>query len=53
VRPRSRYDATPYGMFSVRPINAPDNQLAGSRLGVWYGDDRILDSDGFFVRISP
>lgn len=50
---RSLYDNTPYGMFSVRPINAPDNQLAGSRLGAWYGDDRILDGDPFFVRILP
>jgi hypothetical protein len=40
-----------YGQFSVKPINAPDNQEAGSRLGVWYGDDRILDGDPFFVRI--
>jgi hypothetical protein len=50
---RYRFDNTPYGMFSVRPINSPDNQLAGSRLGAWYGDDRILDSDNFFVRILP
>jgi hypothetical protein len=50
---RSIYENTPYGMFSARPINAPDNQLAGSRLGAWYGDDRILDGDPFFIRILP
>lgn len=50
---RFLYAGTRYGMFSVRPINAPDNQEAGRRLGVWYGEDRILDGDRFFVRILP
>jgi hypothetical protein len=30
-----------------------DNRLAGSRLGVWYGADRIIDGDAYYVRIVP
>ncbi|WP_416973934.1 NucA/NucB deoxyribonuclease domain-containing protein [Streptomyces sp. 4F14] len=41
----------PYGRFSVRPVLFSDNQEAGSRLGTWYGRDRILDGDRFYVRI--
>ncbi|QNP72215.1 hypothetical protein IAG44_24235 [Streptomyces roseirectus] len=41
----------PYGQFSVRPVLFSDNQEAGSRLGAWYGRDRILDGDRFYVRI--
>ncbi|MFE3186757.1 NucA/NucB deoxyribonuclease domain-containing protein [Streptomyces violascens] len=52
ARSRPEYDGTPYGMFSVRAINSPDNQEAGRRLGTWYGDDRIIDADPFFLRIT-
>lgn len=41
----------PYGWFSVRPVLFSDNQTAGSRLGTWYGADRILDGDAFYVKI--
>ncbi|GGV45403.1 hypothetical protein GCM10010182_82160 [Actinomadura cremea] len=34
--------ATP-GMYSVRALTSSDNQKAGTRLGVWYGQDRIID----------
>jgi hypothetical protein len=48
---RHRYQDIPYGMFSVRAIDATDNQTVGRRLGVWYSFDRILDNDRFYVRI--
>ncbi|SHF61049.1 NucA/NucB deoxyribonuclease domain-containing protein [Streptoalloteichus hindustanus] len=49
---RYKYDGDRWrDHFSARPINAPDNQEAGSRLGAWYGNDRILDGDRFFVRV--
>lgn len=49
---RYKYDGAQYkNHFAVRPIPAYDNQEAGRRLGVWYGNDRILDSDPFYVRI--
>ncbi|WP_242891146.1 NucA/NucB deoxyribonuclease domain-containing protein [Actinomadura litoris] len=35
-------NATP-GMYSVRALTSSDNQEAGTRLGVWYTADRILD----------
>jgi len=48
---RHLYEDVPYGWFSVRPILFSDNQTAGRRLGTWYGADRILDGDAFYVRI--
>ncbi|MFI7642281.1 hypothetical protein [Nonomuraea sp. NPDC049400] len=39
--------------FSVKPILSDHNSKAGTRLGVWYGADRILNGDHFFVRITP
>jgi hypothetical protein len=49
---RHLYQNVPYGWFSVRPILFSDNQTAGQRLGTWYGADRILDGDAFYVRIT-
>jgi hypothetical protein len=49
---RHLYQNVPYGWFSVRPVLFSDNQIAGSRLGTWYGADRILDGDAFYVRID-
>jgi hypothetical protein len=49
---RHLYQDVPYGWFSVRPILFSDNQTAGRRLGTWYGADRILDGDAFYVRIA-
>jgi Deoxyribonuclease NucA/NucB len=49
---RHLYEDVPYGWFSVRPILFSDNQTAGSRLGTWYGADRILDGDAYYVRIT-
>lgn len=48
---RHLYEPVPYGQFSVRPINGYDNENSGRRLGTWYGNDRILDGDAFFIRI--
>lgn len=39
------------GDFSVRYIASAENRTAGSRLGAWYGSDRILDGDAFGVSI--
>jgi hypothetical protein len=50
---RSRYDGDQYrGQFSVRWVNSMVNQEAGKRLGAWYGTDRVLDNEDFFVPIS-
>lgn len=38
--------------YSARVIDAKDNQRAGSRLGVWFGDDHILDGDAFAINIT-
>lgn len=48
---RHLYESVPYGQFSVRPINGYDNENSGRRLGTWYGNDRILDGDAFFIKI--
>jgi hypothetical protein len=48
---RHLYQDVPYGQFSVRPVLFSDNQEAGNRLGTWYGRDRILDGDAFYVKI--
>lgn len=38
--------------YSARVLDAKDNQRAGSRLGVWFGDDHILDGDAFAINIT-
>ena len=38
--------------FSVRMINADDNQKAGTDLGLWYGSEHIIAMDKFFVQID-
>lgn len=55
--------SVPAGQFSVRYISKHDNGEAGTRLGTWFSNDRILDwrhngatgsdslKDDFFVRI--
>lgn len=69
----SKYPASEFAgggkanQFSVRKVNAQQNGWAGSDLGTWYSDDRILDwahggssstsangtmRDGFWVRIT-
>jgi hypothetical protein len=37
--------------YSVRWVNRSVNREAGVRLGRWYGVDRILNNDPFFVPI--
>lgn len=50
---RYRYDGDQYrDHFSVRWVNAKVNQEAGRRLAAWYGTDRILNEEDFFVPIS-
>jgi hypothetical protein len=39
--------------LSVRPIKGNDNCTSGSRLGVFYTAQRIIDHDAFFVNIAP
>ncbi|GEM_PF-4431617 len=38
--------------FSVRPINASDNQSGGGSLVFWYAKQRMLDGDTFYVWIK-
>ncbi|MEU0099771.1 NucA/NucB deoxyribonuclease domain-containing protein [Streptomyces sp. NPDC006267] len=38
--------------FSARYIDSDENQEAGSRLGAWYDNDRILNSDAFILVIG-
>ncbi|SNR59103.1 NucA/NucB deoxyribonuclease domain-containing protein [Actinoplanes regularis] len=38
---------------SARLIPGDDNQLAGSRLGAFYSNQRVLDTDAFTVNITP
>jgi Deoxyribonuclease NucA/NucB len=38
--------------YSVRYVVAAQNSLAGSRLGSFYGADRVLDNDFFWVSIT-
>jgi hypothetical protein len=40
------------GNYSVRAVTSSDNQTAGSRLGVWYGFDRIRHERRFQIRIT-
>lgn len=41
------------GARGARPINGSDNGLAGSRLGVFLGAQRLLDRDPSFVAVTP
>ncbi|MBD9727811.1 NucA/NucB deoxyribonuclease domain-containing protein [Streptomyces caniscabiei] len=38
------------GLSSHRMINAKQNSKAGTRLNQFYGQNRIIDGDGFFVK---
>ncbi|MGI5506349.1 NucA/NucB deoxyribonuclease domain-containing protein [Lentzea sp. CA-135723] len=38
---------------SARPIDAGDNQRGGTKLANFYGENRILDNDPFYVRVTP
>ncbi|MFP8903927.1 NucA/NucB deoxyribonuclease domain-containing protein [Streptomyces atacamensis] len=37
--------------YSARALTSSDNQNAGNLLGQWYGSQRILDGDPFYVAI--
>ncbi len=39
--------------ISVKPVPRYVNENAGRKLAEFYGDDRILERDGYFVRILP
>ncbi|QEU90504.1 NucA/NucB deoxyribonuclease domain-containing protein [Streptomyces kanamyceticus] len=39
------------GHFSVRPLNGGDNQAAGRLLNTFYLDERIINTDTFFVNV--
>jgi hypothetical protein len=41
------------GLVSVKPVRLFVNTNAGRFLSAFYGDDRILERDGFFTRIVP
>ncbi|MFE5853508.1 NucA/NucB deoxyribonuclease domain-containing protein [Streptomyces sp. NPDC056500] len=40
------------GNFSVRYVRGAQNGSAGTKLAVWYGQDRILDGDGYGIWVS-
>lgn len=40
------------GIYSRKMINAKDNSRAGSRLGTFYSDNRIVNGDAFWARIK-
>ncbi|WP_113705337.1 DNRLRE domain-containing protein [Nonomuraea lactucae] len=44
--------ANPDFNYSVRLIRATHNQAHGHVLGAWYGNNRILKRDGFWVKLS-
>ncbi|MFC7306842.1 NucA/NucB deoxyribonuclease domain-containing protein [Streptomyces monticola] len=47
---RFMYDGAQYERnYSVRYIDATENQEAGRRLNAWYNNDRILDKDAFVI----
>ncbi|MGJ7907974.1 NucA/NucB deoxyribonuclease domain-containing protein [Actinopolyspora sp. H202] len=49
---RHNYEGSQHeGHYSVRWVDRDQNQEAGRRLGRWYINQRILDSDEFFVPI--
>lgn len=37
---------------SARPIDGEDNRKGGTKLGQFYGSNRTLDNDPFYVRVS-
>lgn len=39
-------------MFSRKMIDAKDNSLAGSRVGTFYSNNRIMNGDAFYARIG-
>lgn len=39
--------------FSARPIYKSDNMNAGNRLQSFYGEQRIIDGDPFYVQVAP
>lgn len=50
---RYEYDGAQYERdYSVRYIDRVENGEAGSRLGRWYDNDRILDGDAFVITIG-
>ncbi|SDP96349.1 Deoxyribonuclease NucA/NucB [Actinopolyspora xinjiangensis] len=50
---RHEYEGSQHeGHYSVRWVNRSQNREAGSRLGRWYTNDRILNGDEFFVPID-
>jgi hypothetical protein len=38
--------------WTVKPVASPENQAAGTALGVYYSFDHILDDDPFYVAID-
>lgn len=46
------YDDGPYS-YAVRPVQREHNGAAGNFYGQWMSSDRILDSDPFYVIITP
>jgi hypothetical protein len=40
------------GNFSRRMINAKQNSTAGSRLGSFYNNNRVMNGDAFYARIK-
>ncbi|MFI1253367.1 NucA/NucB deoxyribonuclease domain-containing protein [Streptomyces netropsis] len=44
--------STPGDNFSARALDSGDNQKAGTRLGAWFSNDRIIDGDAFYVKIK-
>jgi hypothetical protein len=52
-RSAPQYDGPAYDRFySVQWVISDENQEAGRRLGRWYENDRILDTDPFVVPIT-
>ncbi|MFF3787841.1 hypothetical protein [Streptomyces sp. NPDC001933] len=39
-------------LSSHRMINAKQNSKAGTRLNQFYGNNRIMDGDGFFGKVK-
>ncbi|WP_101256190.1 DNRLRE domain-containing protein [Streptomyces barkulensis] len=50
---RSEYEGDQYiNAFSVRYVDADENEEAGRRLNAWYDNDRILNHDPFIIVIG-
>ncbi|WP_176993442.1 NucA/NucB deoxyribonuclease domain-containing protein [Nonomuraea jiangxiensis] len=45
-------NAKPKNNFSVLPINAPQNNAHGNVLGAWYQNNRVIQSDRFYIHLS-